>query len=210
MIVALLAGGAYAGYLVGKKDAPPPVAASPSPCPTSGLYFPEGCTRPSHSPTPTKPRVEEEFPRVAVGELLSLGVNSLGRLETAKCVRHVLGGIHVYLSDCTDWQSNGVDAYLFYVNLWNNRQQPASIKLSNFSIRLPGGWELLSGHRPDGSRPRSTRVHPGRQLIAVDGRRSGWIAFDASIDFVPDRIDYFDGRQTLTVKLAGKHTISET
>ncbi|MEX2458745.1 MAG: hypothetical protein WD770_07135 [Actinomycetota bacterium] len=209
VIVVLLAGGAYAGYLVGAREPAPVAAPSPSPCPTLGaLWIPPGCPTPTLSPRPLVVHVQDAMPGAAVGERLTLRVRTV--VPGGDCVTHTIGSIRVYWSDCPSWQRNGVDVYFFYVEIYNELARPAIIKLANFSIETRGSGSAYPAVSLAGESTAPIAFFPDGGTVPVNAKRGGLVAFDATIDFIPFRLSYFDGRQTMSIRFEGDHAIAQT
>jgi hypothetical protein len=135
-------------------------------------------------------------------------------MHVASCLTHAFanGGqlSAAYESDCLDWQRSGFDIYLYYVVLANRtgRSLPFSLRgtLHGFLVVSRSGQTFA----PVNVRERADTPPaflPESGTIAPHASLRGWLTFDGRLDFIPLRISYVDGNQTLTIKFPGKHRV---
>jgi hypothetical protein len=92
------------------------------------------------------------------------------------------------------------------VVLQNVSDRAVQFNLRRFTIVAVGGSSYgpvnvrQKAKTPPAFLPESMSLPPGASA-------QGWITFDGRINFVPRRLSYLDGKQTLTIVFNGKHKV---
>jgi hypothetical protein len=164
----------------------------------------------SSTPSPTPPiaaEVVRSFPGAALGARLNFWVDRLPR--TPDCYTDafpdVLAGSGAYYSDCKSWKDAGLDVCFFYVIVQNLTTEEEHFGLVGFEMSTREGETIrpiqLSNYVEDPS-----IYIPDEVTLSSRQVLKGWVTFDSLTDFVPARLTYRDGEQSLVIEFHGRHT----
>lgn len=165
----------------------------------------EDLQRPVPDYPPTAPLAPRPNPRPRRGG--SAALKLWAPLVFLAPSRHQFGRTPAYLSDCEDWI--GFDIYIYRIGLRNIGREPIPFRLRDFVLVARGG----SSQAPVGVRGEANLPQLYLNWRAIIPPRiwlTGYLVFDARVNFVPDRLSYVDRKtgDVLTLKFDRGHTVA--
>jgi len=202
----LLAAAVATAFMLGRHDSRSALQPQATPIPSSSSTpSPSDDTTSQQAPAEVRTR----FPGNVNGVRLQFVSYPLGVASSCRegQYRPRSRYLTAYFFSCSDVAGSPFQPYIFYVRLTNRTKRPVTISLSYFVVvTRAGDSQAAVDVRSDAAKPEA--FIPPHSVIPPHASLRGWIAFDGRLAFVPTRLSYIDGQQTLTVEFAGARRVT--